>query len=82
MITISEQTHDEKVAMYMAIKKKVLCEMLIECNRLLDLKYPIICAPSSQAWECPRCNKIHSYLSLFCDCPPNTFSSTTYHTQQ
>jgi hypothetical protein len=31
----------------------------------------------SAAWECPRCHKIHSYLSLTCDCPANTFTSTT-----
>ena len=32
---IVKQTHDEEVAMYMKCKKKQLCEMLIECNRLL-----------------------------------------------
>ena len=34
---VVEQTHDEKVAMYMKCTKKQLIEMLIECHRLLDI---------------------------------------------
>ena len=30
-----------------------------------------------EGWICPRCGKVHSYLSLTCDCPLNTFISTT-----
>jgi len=33
---------------------------------------------SIQAWICPRCAKVHSYLSLTCDCPPNTIAASTY----
>jgi len=33
----------------------------------------------AQAWECPRCHKIHSYLSLECDCPPRVITATTYN---
>ena len=32
----------------------------------------------SGGWECPRCHKIHSWLSMECDCPPSTTTSTTY----
>ena len=35
---IVEQTHEEKIAMYMKCTKKELIEMLIECNRLLHIK--------------------------------------------
>lgn len=35
MIRVVEQSHEEKVAMYMKLKKKELIEMLIESNRLL-----------------------------------------------
>lgn len=38
MIKILEQTHEEKTAMYMKLTKKELVKMLIECNRLLDIK--------------------------------------------
>jgi hypothetical protein len=36
MMQIVEQTHEEKIAMYMKLPKKQLAEMLIECNALLD----------------------------------------------
>ena len=36
MIQVVEQTHEEKVAMYMKSTKRELIEMLIECNRHLD----------------------------------------------
>jgi urease beta subunit len=36
MMQIVEQTHEEKLAMYMKLPKKQLAEMLIECNTLLD----------------------------------------------
>lgn len=32
-----EQTHEEKVKMYMKSPKKELCEMVIECNRLFEI---------------------------------------------
>jgi DNA repair exonuclease SbcCD ATPase subunit len=31
-----------------------------------------------QAWICPRCYRVHSYLSLTCDCLPNTITKNTY----
>ena len=31
-----------------------------------------------QAWICPRCQKVHSWLSMTCDCEPKTITSTTY----
>jgi len=34
---VVKQTHDEIVDMYMKCTKKQLAEMLIECNRLLDI---------------------------------------------
>ena len=37
MMQIIEQTHDEKVAMYMkSCNKKQLAEMLARCNEILD----------------------------------------------
>lgn len=56
---VIEQTHEEKMAMYMKLPKKKLIEMLIQCNLLL--------AARSQAGEyfaqpvvisqyCPKCN--------------------------
>lgn len=36
MMQLIEQTHEEKVAMYMKCTKKQLIEMLIECNKHLD----------------------------------------------
>ena len=34
--------------------------------------------PMPSAWICPRCQKIHSWLSMTCDCEPKTITSTTY----
>ena len=28
-------------------------------------------------WICPRCGKVHSWLSMECDCPPKTITSST-----
>ena len=36
MMQIIEQTHEEKVKMYMKARKIQLIEMLIECNRIID----------------------------------------------
>lgn len=36
MMQVIEQTHEEKVKMYMKAKKIQLVEMLIECNRILE----------------------------------------------
>lgn len=36
MMQVIEQTHDEKMAMYMKCTKKELASMLIECNRILE----------------------------------------------
>ncbi len=70
MIQIAEQTHEEKVAMYMALPKKKIIDMLIECNRILEFR-----GTQSGAWECPRCFKIHSPFSTHCDCPARTTTS-------
>ena len=35
---VIEQTHDEKVKMYMKCTKLKLAEMLIECNRILTAR--------------------------------------------
>ncbi len=32
----------------------------------------------NEGWMCPRCGKIHSYLSLTCDCPIRWRVGTTY----
>ena len=38
MIQIVEQTHEQKMSMYMKLSKKKLAEMLIQCNTLLESK--------------------------------------------
>lgn len=35
---VIEQTQEQKMAMYMKVEKKKLCEMLIECNRILETR--------------------------------------------
>lgn len=40
MVQVIEQTHEEKVEMYMKSTKKELIGMLIECNRIVE-KMPI-----------------------------------------
>lgn len=39
--------------------------------------YKIEYKPKNESWICPRCFKVHSYLSLTCDCPPSTITTTT-----
>ena len=29
-------------------------------------------------WICPRCGKVHSWLSMTCDCEPKTITATTH----
>ena len=41
MMQVIEQTHDEKMKMYMKCTKKNLAEMLIECNRILDAQLQV-----------------------------------------
>lgn len=36
---IIKQTDEEKMAMYMKMPKKKLAEMLIQCNKALDMHY-------------------------------------------
>jgi hypothetical protein len=36
MMQIAEQNYEEKVEMYMKLKKKELVQMLIECNKQLN----------------------------------------------
>lgn len=41
MIQVIEQTHEEKMAMYMKEPKKDLAAMLIQCNKLLDAQLQV-----------------------------------------
>ena len=78
---IAEQTDEEKLAMYMKCTKRKLAEMLIQCNKLLDVQlgncrfkeYP----EPLQGWICPRCGQVHSPFSLVCGCSPPTITSNT-----
>lgn len=36
MMQIADQTHEEKMTMYMKLSKKELASMLIECNRIIS----------------------------------------------
>lgn len=76
------------------IKDKIieLQDELIEHIRSDELKYirlfnslATLKSQLSEAGEekkegltCPRCGKIHSYLSPTCDCPPKTYTANTY----
>ena len=33
--------------------------------------------PIPSGWICPRCQKVHSWLDMTCDCEPKTIISTT-----
>ena len=37
---------------------------------------------SGQAWICPRCGKVHSWLSMECDCPPNVITASTIESNE
>lgn len=51
MMQIVEQTDEEKMAMYMKVSKKKLCEMLIQCNKIIDARPPEIILYGKSAWE-------------------------------
>ena len=40
MVQVIEQTHEEKMAMYMKLTKKELAEMLISANNHLNMNPP------------------------------------------
>ena len=64
MVRIQEQTPEEKMVMCMKLTKKELVNMLIECNRLLDLHLkPIV----SESVECDVCK-----------CKPSVIIATTH----
>ena len=46
MIQIIEQTHDERVKMYMRLQKKTLVEMLVNRDEML----PLAMRPDSVVW--------------------------------
>lgn len=41
MMQVIEQTHKQKMKMYMKCTKKKLAEMLIECNRILEAQLQV-----------------------------------------
>src|ERR1035437_4960130 len=42
MVQATQQTDEEKMAMYMKLPKKQIIKMLIQCNKILDLRQPIL----------------------------------------
>jgi len=57
MFQIVEQTHEEKIAMYMKLTKAQLAEMLVNCNIALAAAYPSpLAGPSltKTTWSCNR----------------------------
>jgi len=52
MTQIIEQSHDEKVEMYMKFTKKELTQMLIESNTQLDAAIK----NCNKEVKCPNCN--------------------------
>ena len=41
MMQVIEQTHEEKMKMYMKLPKKEIIAMLIQCNKILDSRYGV-----------------------------------------
>ena len=48
-------------------------------NREIKIEY-MSNSTLNNGWICPRCQKVHSWLSMTCDCPPNTITRTSYDT--
>ena len=49
---VIEQTDEEKLTMYMKCTKKKLAEMLIQCNKIIDVYFPIIMPYKKEDHEC------------------------------
>lgn len=72
MFQINEQTHEEKVKMYMKLSKKELINMLIACNTVLDYhsknSKPVYVEcdhawyqdtyTTSLQWKCSKCGQL------------------------
>ena len=69
MHQVIELSQEEQIKMYMRQPKKNLAEMLIECNKLLKMKFETINGYNLSSWECIRCKKIHAFHKSSCDCP-------------
>jgi hypothetical protein len=61
MIQEVEQTHEEKLAMYMKLSKKELAEMLIESNRVMKIVAPIAVEPTLVKHERTKCDVCGCY---------------------
>ncbi len=51
MLQIVEQTHEEKVKIYMKCTKRKLIEMLIENNRIIKLRGPVADFTNAYKWS-------------------------------
>ena len=74
----SEALNWQKIAIYKSVSY-ILSE-LADLNAQLKQAEaePVKNLASGQAWICPRCQKVHSWLSMTCDCEPKTITRTTY----
>jgi rubrerythrin len=81
--TIREDEEKELAALRQQIEKVEQCKNILE--KVKEAWTPdkrsfeeAEAESKGQAWICPRCGKVHSWLSMTCDCEPKTVTSTTY----
>lgn len=79
MVNVIEQSHEEKMAMYMKLPKKQIIEMLINCNQILESK-PTMDVPQDSSkviallkgkeatyelWASQKTDKMDEYIDSF-----------------
>ena len=57
-------------------KEKLRREQLEQAEAETEIA-EIKSTPIPSGWICPRCQKVHSWLDMTCDCEPKTIISTT-----
>jgi hypothetical protein len=50
-------------------------------NREIKIEY-MSNSTLNNGWICPRCQKVHSWLSMTCDCPPNVITASTIESKE
>jgi hypothetical protein len=65
-LQVVEQSHEEKMKMYMKFQKKKLAEMLIECNNIISKLYTYTTSfpPVKKHWVCNECGNANFTESI------------------
>ncbi len=63
---VIEQTDEEKMAMYMQQPKEKLCEMLIQCNKIIDSMSSPLHVYNTENERC-TCSKSKTTGGVYCD---------------